>query len=54
MNPRVTLIGTLPPIKGLSHYCQGLLKSLSKRVEVEFIEFKKMYPNFLVSCRHKI
>lgn len=44
---KVTLIGTLPPIKGLSPYCQELLKSLSKNIEVEFIAFKKLYPNFL-------
>ena len=44
---KVTLIGTLLPIKGLSPYCQELLKSLSKNIEVEFIAFKKLYPNFL-------
>jgi len=44
---KVTLIGTPPPIKGLSHYCRELLKSLSKNIEVEFIAFKKLYPNFL-------
>ena len=44
---KVTLIGTLPPIKGLSPYCQELLKSLSKNIEVEFIGFKKLYPDFL-------
>ncbi|GAH33224.1 unnamed protein product, partial [marine sediment metagenome] len=44
---KVTLIGTLPPIKGLSPYCQELLKSLSENIEVEFIGFKKLYPDFL-------
>jgi len=44
---KVTLIGTLPSIKGLSPYCQELLKSLSKNIEVEFIGFKKLYPDFL-------
>jgi len=44
---KITLIGTLPPIKGLSPYCQELLKSLSKNIEVEFIGFKKLYPYFL-------
>ena len=38
MKPKITLIGTLPQIEGLSPYCQELLKSLSKRVEVEFKE----------------
>ena len=47
MNPKITLIGTLPPIKGISPYCQELLKSLSKRIGVEFIGFRKLYPDFL-------
>jgi len=47
MKPKITLIGTLPPVKGLSPYCQELLKSLSKKIEVEFIGFKKLYPDFL-------
>jgi len=51
---KVTLIGTLPPIKGISPYCQELLKSLSKRVEVEFIGFKKLYPDFLYPGGSKI
>jgi len=45
--PIVTLIGTLPPIKGLSPYCNELLKSLSKNIKTEFIGFKKLYPDFL-------
>lgn len=44
---KVTMIGTLPPIKGISPYCTELLKVLSKNVEVEFIGFKSIYPNFL-------
>lgn len=47
MKPKTTLIGTLPPVKGLSPYCQELLKSLSKKIKVEFISFKKLYPDFL-------
>ncbi|NYZ78921.1 glycosyltransferase family 4 protein [Candidatus Micrarchaeota archaeon] len=43
----VTMIGTLPPIKGMSPYCQELVKSVSGHVEVEFIGFKKLYPDFL-------
>jgi glycosyltransferase involved in cell wall biosynthesis len=45
--PSATIIGTLPPIKGLSPYCQELVNSLSKNVEIEFIGFKKLYPDFL-------
>lgn len=51
---KVTLIGTLLPIKGLSPYCQELLKSLSKNIEVEFIAFKKLYPNFLYPSGTKV
>lgn len=47
MKPKITLIGTLPPVKGLSPYCQELLKSLSKKMKVEFVGFKKLYPDFL-------
>ena len=35
MSPKITLIGTLPQIKGISPYCQELLKSLSKRIGVK-------------------
>lgn len=44
---KVTLIGTLLPIKGLSSYYQKLLKLLLKNTEVEFTGFKKLYPDFL-------
>jgi glycosyltransferase involved in cell wall biosynthesis len=44
---RVTFIGTLPPIKGMSPYCLELVTELSKYAEVEFIGFKKLYPDFL-------
>jgi len=54
MNPKITLIGTLPPIKGISPYCQELLKSLSKRVGVEFIGFRKLYPDFLYPGGSKV
>jgi glycosyltransferase involved in cell wall biosynthesis len=45
--PAVTLIGTLPPIKGISSYCQELLQALSKCAEIEFIGFRKLYPDFI-------
>jgi len=46
-NAVITLIGTLPPIKGLSPYCSELLRALSKCVKVEFIGFKSIYPELL-------
>ena len=54
MKPKITLIGTLPPIKGISPYCQELPKSLSKRIGVEFIGFRKLYPDFLYPGGSKV
>jgi glycosyltransferase involved in cell wall biosynthesis len=44
---KITLISTLPPIKGLSHYTQGLVFALSKYIDIDFIGFKHIYPDFL-------
>ena len=44
---RISMIGTLPPIKGVSDYCIELSQALSKYVEIDFISFKKIYPEFL-------
>jgi len=41
MKPKVILIRTLPPTKGISPYYQELLKSLSKKRKAEFIGLKK-------------
>lgn len=42
-----TLIGPLPPIKSISPYCKELLTAVSKEANVEFIGFKKLYPDML-------
>ncbi len=42
-----TLVGTLPPIKGISPYCRELLAALRKRIEMEFIGFRSIYPELL-------
>lgn len=44
---KITMIGTLPPLKGISPYCLELVRALSKHVEIEFIGFKSLYPEFL-------
>lgn len=44
---RVTIVGTLPPLKGISPYCFELVRVLSKHVEVEFVGFKSLYPESL-------
>lgn len=46
---KVTFIGTLPPIKAISYYCYFLVESLSKIVDLEFIGFKEIIPEFLYS-----
>ncbi len=51
---KVILIGTLLPIKYISPYCQRSPKSLSKRVEFEFIRFKKLYLDFLYPVATKL
>ena len=44
---KITFVGTLPPIKGISEYCIEQTKSLSKKVKIDFINFKSIYPEFL-------
>jgi len=44
---KVTLIGTLPPLKGNSYYCEKLATTLSKRIQLDFFSFKSLYPNFI-------
>ncbi len=44
---KISMIGTLPPFKGVSDYCIELSQGLSKHVEIDFISFKKLYPEFL-------
>jgi glycosyltransferase involved in cell wall biosynthesis len=44
---RVAMLGSLPPLRGISSYCLELARSVSRRVPVEFVTFKSMYPGFL-------
>ena len=44
---KITMIGTLPPIKALSPYCYHLADALSKKIDLEFISFKNILPNIL-------
>jgi glycosyltransferase involved in cell wall biosynthesis len=54
-NMSISMLGTLPPVKGISDYCAELVQALSKHhlgnaennVEVDFISFKRIYPEFL-------
>lgn len=44
---KITMIGTLPPIKGISDTCIKQIETLSKYIEVDFIGFKSLYPESL-------
>jgi glycosyltransferase involved in cell wall biosynthesis len=44
---RISMLSTLPPIKGMSYYTLGLVKELSKMCEIDFYGFKSIYPEFL-------
>ncbi|MFQ5708768.1 MAG: glycosyltransferase family 4 protein [bacterium] len=41
---KITMVGSLPPIKGMSAYCLQQVQALSRLVEIDFINFKSIYP----------
>ena len=41
------MLGTLPPLRGLSSYCLELAMAMANLTRVEFISFKRLYPGFL-------
>jgi len=41
------MIGTLPPLKGISPYCADYALTLAEEAQVDFINFKKLYPETL-------
>ena len=44
---RVSMIGCLPPAKGIASYCKGMFMELKDQTDLEFIKFSRLYPNFL-------
>jgi len=44
---KIAMLGTFPPLRGLSSYCLEIASALGKLINVEFISFKKIYPGFL-------
>ncbi len=44
---KISMLGSLPPIKGVSPYTKSLVEELSKDVEIDFYGFKSIYPEFL-------
>ena len=43
----VTMVGALPPHKGNAYYSMSLARHMAERVSVDFIAFKRLYPEFL-------
>ncbi|UCF95670.1 MAG: glycosyltransferase family 4 protein [Desulfobacterales bacterium] len=41
------MLGSYPPLRGLSSYCFEIARALADLVNVEFISFKKIYPGFI-------
>ncbi len=47
MKPKVSLFGSLPPLKAISVYCWCLCEGLSRRIPVECYSFKRLYPEWI-------
>ena len=43
----IAMLGSFPPLRGISSYCMELAVALASVQPVHFISFKKMYPKFL-------
>ena len=43
---KIAILGTLPPLRGLSSYCLELALALAEASPVDFISFKSLYPAF--------
>lgn len=48
---RISMLGTLPPLLGISPYCAALASALAGRIAVEFISFRRHYPRWLYPGR---
>jgi glycosyltransferase involved in cell wall biosynthesis len=44
---KIAMLGSYPPLRGLSSYCFEIADALAESINVEFISFKKLYPSFL-------
>jgi glycosyltransferase involved in cell wall biosynthesis len=44
---KIAMLGTFPPLRGLSSYCLELSVAVAELIQVEFISFRKLYPGFL-------
>jgi len=41
------MVGTLPPTKAISAYCYPLINSLCHKIDLDFVDFKRLYPSLL-------
>ncbi|MBW1849634.1 MAG: glycosyltransferase family 4 protein [Deltaproteobacteria bacterium] len=48
---KVAILGSMPPLRGLSSYCFELSRAISNFCTIEFLSFKKLYPSFLYPGR---
>ena len=44
---KIAMLGSMPPIRGVSSYCLEFALAMADLASVEFISFKKIYPAFL-------
>jgi len=44
---KVCMLGSMPPLRGLSSYCLELSNAISNLCNVEVLSFKSIYPSFL-------
>ena len=47
----VTILGSFPPLRGLSSYCLEFAKAMSGFHDIEFLSFREMYPPLLYPGR---
>jgi len=43
----IAMLGSFPPLRGVSAYCLELATAMAERCRVDFISFRKMYPSAL-------
>ena len=46
------MLGSMPPLRGLSSYCLELSRAVSDLCNVEFLSFKSLYPSFVYPGRN--
>lgn len=46
-NTTVAILGSFPPLRGISSYCLEMATAMAAYANVEFISFKHIYPGFL-------